>query len=243
VYMKFRRIEGKTNNAYAVVKNFFLRRMKLAGGVNELALMRKATKDNRGGFVCPLTLVFDAIYSTHYRCAHGKVSPTHKLLQLTYWNITEREVKSFISLCPSCNKERPTIPPFKGALKPIRSGRFVVEQLGALYRLHPTRETTRRVEVCLELFLRCQKVEGVVLSQNMEYWGHGKGYLWIPVDRYKVLSDDMPIEEELSNLRDEIQNGHFMTKPKKTLRLLQRSDWNMKLQKGMMTLEDKRTLD
>jgi hypothetical protein len=44
---------------------------------------------------------------------------------------------------------------------------------------------------------------------------HGKVYLWVPVDRYKVLSDDMPIEEELSNLRDEIQNEHLMTKPKK----------------------------
>jgi hypothetical protein len=24
---------------------------------------------------------------------------------------------------------------------------------------------------------------------------HGKGYLWVPIDRYKVLSDDMPIGE------------------------------------------------
>jgi hypothetical protein len=27
--------------------------------------------------------------------------------------------------------------------------------------------------------------------------GHGKGFHWTPVDQYKVLSDDMPIEENL----------------------------------------------
>jgi hypothetical protein len=85
ISLKFRRTKGKKHNAYAVVKKFYLKRMNLVSGVNEMALMRKAKKDNRGDFVCPITRVFDAIYWTHYRCAHGKVSPTHKLLQLTYW--------------------------------------------------------------------------------------------------------------------------------------------------------------
>jgi hypothetical protein len=75
----------------------------------DLISMRPTAPGN--GRTSPLTCVFDAIYWTHYRCAHGKVSPTHKHLQLTYWNKTEREVKNFISLRPSCNKEGPTIPP------------------------------------------------------------------------------------------------------------------------------------
>jgi hypothetical protein len=31
--------------------------------------------------------------------------------------------------------------------------------------------------------------------------GHEKGFHWIPVDQYKVLSDDMPIEENLRKIR------------------------------------------
>jgi hypothetical protein len=48
---------------------------------------------------------------------------------------------------------------------------------------------------------------------------HGKGYLWVPIDRYKVLSDCMPVEEELYNLRDEILKDDLLTKPKKTIPL------------------------
>jgi hypothetical protein len=65
VYLKFRRTQGKKQNAYAVVKNFYLKRVNLVRGVNELVLMRKESEDNRGGVVCPLTRVFDAIYWTH----------------------------------------------------------------------------------------------------------------------------------------------------------------------------------
>jgi hypothetical protein len=39
--------------------------------------------------------------------------------------------------------------------------------------------------------------------------GHGKGFHWIPVDQNKVLSDDMPIEENLGNIRAGILEDEF----------------------------------
>jgi hypothetical protein len=41
-----------------------------------------------------------------------------------YYNITEKQVKTFVKLCPVCNKQNPWILPSKGAQKPIRSGQF-----------------------------------------------------------------------------------------------------------------------
>jgi hypothetical protein len=96
--MKFRRTQPNKQIAYSVIKNFDIKRVNSVNGKQELLLIRKDNERNRGGLVCPLLHVFDAIYCTHYRCAHGKTSQTHKLLQLTYWNINEREVKFFISL-------------------------------------------------------------------------------------------------------------------------------------------------
>jgi hypothetical protein len=45
---------------------------------------------------------------------------------------------------------------------------------------------------------------------------HGKGYLWVPIDRYKVLSDIMPGEEELYNLRHEVLKDDLLTNRKAT---------------------------
>jgi hypothetical protein len=33
--------------------------------------MRRKIGESRGGIVCPLTYIFDAIYSTYYRLAHS----------------------------------------------------------------------------------------------------------------------------------------------------------------------------
>jgi hypothetical protein len=49
--------------------------------------------------------------------------------------------------------------------------------------------------------------------------GHGKGYLWVPIDRYKVLCDDMPIEEELYMLRDQILKDEFIKTSQKSISL------------------------
>jgi hypothetical protein len=88
----------------------YLKRLNLVNGVKEMALMRKKSGDKRGVVVCPLTRIFDAIFWTHYRCDHVRVpnsqtTPTHVLKH------NRKKSKKFISLCPSCNKDGPTIPP------------------------------------------------------------------------------------------------------------------------------------
>jgi hypothetical protein len=124
-FLKYRRINQRKQGAYSIVNKFWLKRINLVCGRLEWILMRRDNARSPGGVVCPLPRVFDAIYWTHYRCAHGKVSQTHKVVQLIYWNLTEREVKTFITLCPSCNLEKPLISPMKGSVKPIRSAQFL----------------------------------------------------------------------------------------------------------------------
>jgi hypothetical protein len=68
--------------------------------------------------------VFDVIHTYHHKVGHQGIMPTHLSISDSYYNITRREVKIFVNLCPICNEKQPKVKPFKGAAKPIESYRF-----------------------------------------------------------------------------------------------------------------------
>jgi hypothetical protein len=50
--------------------------------------------------------------------------------------------------------------------------------------------------------------------------GSGRGFLWVPLDQYKVLANDVPLEEELAILRDLIRKGEFETTSRRKVAMM-----------------------
>jgi hypothetical protein len=80
--------------------------------------------DGKKKRVVNIEQVFDVIYAYHSKAGHQGVSTTHLSIADAYYNVTRKQVKSFVQLCPVCNEKQPKVKPFKGAAKPIESFRF-----------------------------------------------------------------------------------------------------------------------
>jgi hypothetical protein len=88
------------------------------------SLWYKHASTGKNKRVVNIEQVFDVIHTYHLKVGHQGIFPTYLSIGDSYYNITRREVKLFVNLCPICNEKQPKVKPFKGAAKPIESFRF-----------------------------------------------------------------------------------------------------------------------
>ncbi|CAB9531942.1 hypothetical protein (Partial), partial [Seminavis robusta] len=121
------RLYRKNNKkGYDIIKKYIVHRVKSASGEDLFQITVKEPSKKAGGtLMVPSVEIFDIIYHAHSEKGHMKSTPTYKLICVTYNNITENQVKQFCLLCPVCSRANPRIKKQLGALKPIRSYRFL----------------------------------------------------------------------------------------------------------------------
>jgi transposase InsO family protein len=109
------------HTGFNIQKNFHLKPYTSVDGSEVMTLMNTKT----GKRIVPQMEVFDAIYDNHYDSnGHMKLATMWVAMNQHFHNVSEREVKQFLALCPVCSKENPQIPKTKGAKKPILSTQF-----------------------------------------------------------------------------------------------------------------------
>ena len=112
------------HTGYNILNTFHLKPYTSVNGSEVMTLMH--TK--KGKRVVPQMEVFDAIYDNHYHSmGHMKLRTMWVALKQHFYNVSEKEVRQFIDLCPVYSKENPQIRPTKGAKKPILSANRLQE--------------------------------------------------------------------------------------------------------------------
>jgi hypothetical protein len=121
-----KKFRSENRQGYEKVTKYTVTTSILPDGTASHELRRREIGDNDiGRLVIPKSQIFDAIYDVHNnQLSHLKSAATHKNIQDRYCNITLQHCNQFIRLCPTCNKQQPSLKARKGAEQPIMSHRF-----------------------------------------------------------------------------------------------------------------------
>ncbi len=105
---------------YNYVKYFSIEESKSLDGSPKKILIHK----NTGGIVVHMLAVFDVIHEAHYRLGHLAVNKTLAATKPAFYSSTYELCKIYCKNCYVCMEKQPTVPPRKGAKRPIISSEF-----------------------------------------------------------------------------------------------------------------------
>ena len=113
---------SKNRDGYKLARLYDLRISALPQGGGRLTTLIRKGQNPR--IMLPETAIFDAIWDAHHAHGHMKLAVTWNSIRTKYANVTQAQVKQFITMCPVCNEEQPRLETLKGAKKPITSEEF-----------------------------------------------------------------------------------------------------------------------
>jgi hypothetical protein len=102
------------------VKYFSIEETKCLDGSPKKILIHK----NTGGIVIHMLPIFDVIHEAHCRLSHLAVDKTLVATKQVFYSPTYELCKIYCKNCNVCMEKQPTVPPSKGAKKPIISSEF-----------------------------------------------------------------------------------------------------------------------
>jgi hypothetical protein len=105
---------------YNYVKYFSIEESKSLDGFPKKILIHK----NTGGIVVDMLAVFNVIHKAHCRLGHLAVDKTLVATKPAFYSPTYELCKIYYKKCYVCMEKQPTVPPRKGAKKPIISSEF-----------------------------------------------------------------------------------------------------------------------
>jgi hypothetical protein len=105
---------------YNYAKYFCIEETKSLDGSPKKILIHK----NTGGSVVHMLAVFDVIHEAHCRLGHLAVDKTLAGTKPAHYSPTYELFKIYCKNCYVCMEKQPTVPPRKGAKKPIISSEF-----------------------------------------------------------------------------------------------------------------------
>ncbi len=105
---------------YNYVKYFSIEESESLDGSPKKILIHK----NTGGIVVHMLAIFNVIYEAHCRLGHLAVDKTLAAIKPAFYSPTYELCKIYCKNCYVCMEKQPTVPPRKGAKKPIISSEF-----------------------------------------------------------------------------------------------------------------------
>lgn len=117
------RFRAANKFGYVIAKKYKLFTSTLPDGTQVQRLI-KIEKGNESRLFLHQLQVFDAIHEAHVDVGHLKRDRTWMSVKSRYYNVPQNLVALYISLCPICNTENPSVPAPRGAKKPILSNAF-----------------------------------------------------------------------------------------------------------------------
>jgi hypothetical protein len=111
---------------YTWCSEFTVESLKKVDGSPRYLLIKHRTRKGKPmrGQVLNYLEVFDAIDEVHRSLGHLRQEATLVARKPKYYSVTQYLVKIYCECCSTCMKKNPTIPPCKGAKKPILSCAF-----------------------------------------------------------------------------------------------------------------------
>jgi hypothetical protein len=111
--------DKRTTKQYRLLRRYEL----VAVGDRKRLIARRKNGCNDDRFVVSLEEAFDVLSKVHVDTMHARINATCSIIKKQYYNITQRAVEFFLSLCETCAaKKRP--PVLGVVVKPIRRHDF-----------------------------------------------------------------------------------------------------------------------
>ncbi len=117
---RFYRFRRQHSQGYNYAKYFRIEDSKSLDGSPKKILIHK----NTGGIVVHMLAVFNVIHKAHCRLGHLAVDKTLAGTKPAHYSPTYELCKIYCKNCYVCIEKQPTVPPRKGAKKPIISSEF-----------------------------------------------------------------------------------------------------------------------
>ncbi len=114
------RFRSQHLQGYDYAKYFHIEETESLDGSPQKILIHK----NTGSIVVHMLAVFDVIHEAHCRLGHLAVDKTLAATKPLHYSPTYELCKIYCENCYVCMEKQPTVPPRKGAKKPIISSEF-----------------------------------------------------------------------------------------------------------------------